>query len=131
LYHMVKQFGNYPNAPRLLVTENGAAFPDTLTAEGRVVDARRQAYLQACIGQVLRARREGVPVDGYFAWSFTDNFEWAEGYGPRFGLVHVEYETQQRTIKDSGRWYSAFLAGEEVSVLDRALKASTTSKQAL
>ncbi|RSK50195.1 GH1 family beta-glucosidase [Hymenobacter rigui] len=114
LYHMLRQFAAYPNAPRLLVTENGAAFPDQPNLMGRVPDAARQAYLQACIGQVLRARREGVPVDGYFAWSFTDNFEWAEGYAPRFGLVHVDYDTQRRTIKDSGHWYGRFLAGEEV-----------------
>ncbi|MBX0293049.1 beta-glucosidase [Hymenobacter sp. HSC-4F20] len=112
LYHMLRQFSSYPNAPRLLVTENGAAFPDEVRG-GRVADAARQAYLQACIGQVLRARREGVPVEGYFAWSFTDNFEWAEGYEPRFGLVHVEYATQQRTVKDSGWWYRQFLAGVE------------------
>ncbi|MEJ7666564.1 MAG: family 1 glycosylhydrolase [Hymenobacter sp.] len=69
---------------------------------GRVPDAARRAYLQAVIGQVLRARREGIRVTGYFPWSFTDNFEWAEGYRPRFGLVHVDYETQARTVKDSG-----------------------------
>jgi beta-glucosidase len=114
LYHMLRQFAAYPNAPRLLVTENGAAFPDSPNLMGQVPDVARQAYLQACIGQVLRARREGVPVEGYFAWSFTDNFEWAEGYGPRFGLVHVEYGAQQRTIKNSGHWYSRFLAGEAV-----------------
>ncbi|MCC3156501.1 beta-glucosidase [Hymenobacter sp. 15J16-1T3B] len=112
LYHMLRQFSAYPNAPRLIVTENGAAFPDEApTPDGRVPDPARQAYLQACIGQVLRARREGVPVDGYFAWSFTDNFEWAEGYAPRFGLVHVDYATQRRTVKDSGRWYRDLLAG--------------------
>jgi beta-glucosidase len=110
IYHMLKQFSSYSGAPRLLVTENGAAFPDELLA-GHIPDLARQAYLRACIGQVLRARREGVPVDGYFAWSFTDNFEWAEGYEPRFGLVHVNYETQQRTVKDSGWWYRDLLAG--------------------
>ncbi|WP_022824810.1 GH1 family beta-glucosidase [Hymenobacter norwichensis] len=115
LYQIVKQFANYPNAPMLRVTENGAAFPDTRTPAGHVHDPQRQAYLRACIGQVLRARQEGVRVDGYFAWSFTDNFEWAEGYGPRFGLVHVEYETQRRTIKDSGHWYSEFLGGKPAS----------------
>jgi beta-glucosidase len=114
LYHMLRQFSRYAHAPRLLVTENGAAFPDQLLPMGRVPDAARQAYLQACIGQVLRARREGVAVEGYFAWSFTDNFEWAEGYEPRFGLVHLDYATQRRTVKDSGRWYQRFLAGEPV-----------------
>ena len=74
-------------------------------------DAARRAYLQAAIGQVLRARQDGVDVGGYFAWSLTDNFEWAEGYGPRFGLVHVDYETQARIVKDSGRWYQQFLGG--------------------
>jgi len=110
LYHMLKQFAGYSAAPPLLVTENGAAFPDELVA-GRVPDVARQAYLRACIGQVLRARREGVPVEGYFAWSFTDNFEWAEGYEPRFGLVRVDYDTQQRTVKDSGWWYRNLLTG--------------------
>jgi beta-glucosidase len=114
LYHMLRQFAAYPGAPRLVVTENGAAFPDEPTPAGRVPDAERQAYLQACIGQVLRARHEGVPVEGYFAWSFTDNFEWAEGYAPRFGLVHVDYATQQRTVKDSGWWYRDLLAGRAV-----------------
>ncbi|SMB98799.1 beta-galactosidase [Hymenobacter roseosalivarius DSM 11622] len=111
IYHMLKQFSSYKNAPRLLVTENGAAFPDELIA-GRVPDADRQAFLRACIAQVLRARREGVPVDGYFAWSFTDNFEWAEGYKQRFGLVRVDYDTQQRTVKDSGHWYAGLLGGK-------------------
>lgn len=111
LYHMLRQFAAYPNAPRLVVTENGAAFPDEPTADGRVPDPARLAYLRACIGQVLRAKREGVPVDGYFAWSFTDNFEWAEGYAPRFGLVHVDYASQRRTIKDSGHWYRQLLTG--------------------
>ena len=113
IYHVLKQFSSYKNAPRLLVTENGAAFPDELIA-GRVPDLARQAYLRACIAQVLRAKREGVPVDGYFAWSFTDNFEWAEGYNQRFGLVRVDYDTQQRTVKDSGHWYAGLLRGDVV-----------------
>ncbi|TGE16380.1 GH1 family beta-glucosidase [Hymenobacter elongatus] len=113
LYHMLKQFAAYSNAPRLLVTENGAAFPDAGPVQGRIADPRRQAFLQACVGQVLRAKREGIPVDGYFAWSFTDNFEWAEGYEPRFGLVGVDFATQTRTVKDSGLWYQEFLGGEQ------------------
>ena len=114
LYHMLHRFAAYPGAPRLVVTENGAAFPDTASADGRLPDPARRAYLRTAIGQVLRARREGVPVDGYFAWSFTDNFEWAEGYEPRFGLVGIDFDTQQRTVKDSGRWYQQFLAGAPV-----------------
>ncbi|MBC6698418.1 GH1 family beta-glucosidase [Hymenobacter sp. BT190] len=114
LYHMLRQFAAYPDAPPLLVTENGAAFPDAMPQAGQLPDPARQAFLQACVGQVLRARREGIPVEGYFTWSFTDNFEWAEGYEPRFGLVHVDYATQQRTVKDSGRWYQQLLAGVPV-----------------
>jgi len=112
IYQMLKQFSAYKSAPRLLVTENGAAFAGDAVVQGRVADPARLAYLRACIGQVLRARREGVPVEGYFAWSFTDNFEWAEGFRPRFGLVHVDYDTQERTVKDSGRWYAGLLAGQ-------------------
>ena len=113
IYEMLRQYAAYPGAPELVVTESGLALPDAAQA-GRVPDAARTAYLQAAIGQVLRARREGIRVGGYFPWSFTDNFEWAEGYRPRFGLVHVDYQTQERTIKDSGRWYGEFLAGAEV-----------------
>lgn len=112
LYHALQQFANYPNVKRIIITENGSAFADQINQAGEVADVERQAFLRASIGQVLRARREGVPVEGYFAWSFTDNFEWAEGYGPRFGLVHIDYETQRRTVKGSGRWYSRFLSGE-------------------
>ncbi|MBF9238024.1 beta-glucosidase [Hymenobacter sp. BT683] len=114
IYQMLKQFSAYPNAPKLLVTESGSAFPDVSTG-GRVHDPARRAYLQAAIGQVLRAQREGVDVGGYFSWSLTDNFEWAEGYGPRFGLIHIDYETQERTVKDSGLWYQDFLGGATVT----------------
>ena len=125
VYQMLKQFSVYPNAPKLVVTESGSAFPD-VQADGFVHDAQRRAYLQAAIGQVLRARREGVDVGGYFAWTLTDNFEWAEGYGPRFGLIHVDYETQARTVKDSGLWYRDFLrgrmaVGEQQSALREAV----------
>lgn len=110
IYHMLKQYAAYPTGPQLVVTESGSAFPDVRQGPG-VPDAARRAYLQAALGQVLRARRDGVDVAGYFAWTLTDNFEWAEGYGPRFGLVHVDYETQERTVKDSGLWYRDFLRG--------------------
>jgi beta-glucosidase len=59
--------------------------------------------------KVLQAKQEGAPVKGYFIWSFTDNFEWAEGYTPRFGIVHVDFKTQQRRVKDSGKWYASFI----------------------
>jgi beta-glucosidase len=92
--------------PELMVTENGVPFPDTVAEDGRVHDPRRIRYLSDHLIQVRQAMHEGVPVKGYFVWSLFDNYEWALGYGPRFGLVHVDYHTQKRTIKDSGRWYA-------------------------
>jgi beta-glucosidase len=108
IYHMLKQFGSYKGVSKIIVTENGAAIPDLLQ-QNEVDDPQRKNYLQKYISQVLRAKREGVNVQGYFIWSFTDNFEWAEGYRPRFGLVYVDFFTQQRYIKSSGNWYKNFL----------------------
>ena len=93
---------------KLIITENGAAFPDVIT-DGKVMDADRTKYLQNHLRQVLKARHEGFHVDGYFVWTLTDNFEWAEGFHPRFGLVYVDFETQQRIIKQSGLWFKEFL----------------------
>jgi beta-glucosidase len=101
---------------RIVVTEGGASFEDRLV-DGRVHDAQRIEYYQTHIGQVLAARERGVPVDGYFAWSLMDNFEWALGYGPRFGLVHVDYDSQQRTVKDSGYWFADELGGSAKPVI--------------
>ena len=111
IYEMIKKFSAYPRIPRLFVTENGVAFPDQLEG-GWVQDIQRTRYLQDHLAQVLRAKREGLNIHGYFVWTLTDNFEWAEGYHARFGLVHVDFTTLQRTIKDSGRWYASFLSGE-------------------
>ncbi|CAA9574979.1 MAG: GH1 / GH5_19 [uncultured Thermomicrobiales bacterium] len=92
-------------APRsILIAENGAAFDGDRVIDGRVADPRRTAYLAGHLRAVHDAIAVGSPVEGYFAWSALDNFEWAEGYGKRFGIVHVDYETQGRTIKDSGRY---------------------------
>jgi beta-glucosidase len=98
---------DYP-VKRLRVTENGAAFKDELV-NGVVNDARREAYLREHIQATRCAMAQGVPVDAYFAWSLLDNFEWASGYEKRFGLVHVDYATQQRTLKRSALWYQQFL----------------------
>jgi beta-glucosidase len=94
--------------PKLLVTENGAAFKDVLR-DGQVDDVDRERYLERHIAATLAARELGAPVEGYFAWSLLDNFEWASGYEKRFGLVHVDYATLQRTPKRSARWLSRFL----------------------
>jgi beta-glucosidase len=108
IYHMLIRFSRYRAFKEIFVTENGAAFPDQVI-DGRVKDDQRKAFLEQCIGQVLKAKKEGVNVNGYFAWCFTDNFEWAEGYRPRFGLVYIDFESQERIVKESGAWYSKFL----------------------
>ncbi|MCP9201279.1 GH1 family beta-glucosidase [Gramella sp. GC03-9] len=108
IYEILRKFGNYDQSKELIVTENGAAFPDHLT-DGNVNDTNRKKFIKKHLQEVLRAKKEGVNVRGYFVWSFTDNFEWAEGYKPRFGLVYIDYKTQKRSIKSSGIWYSEFL----------------------
>ena len=100
-------------APRaMVVTESGAAFDDHLDGIGTVHDQRRIDYLRAHIQTVAQVIRQGVPIKGYVVWSFLDNFEWSEGYQRRFGLVYVDYPTQRRIIKDSGRWYASFVASQ-------------------
>lgn len=106
IYKVLMQFARYGKP--MIVTENGAAFADELK-DGRVHDERRVQFYKDYLAQVLRAKREGADIRGYFAWTLMDNFEWAEGYHPRFGLVHNDFDTQQRTIKDSGLWFRDFL----------------------
>jgi beta-glucosidase len=108
IYQMLRKFSKYKNFKEIIVTESGVAFPD-VQYKGHVRDAKRKYYLQQYIRQVLKSRQEGINVNGYFIWSLTDNFEWAEGYRPRFGLVYIDFETQERIIKESGYWFSRFL----------------------
>lgn len=96
---------NYGN-PKMYVTECGAAFPDAVDASGAVNDPARINFLRAHIAATHTAIEQGANVHGYFAWSFMDNFEWAEGYRPRFGLVYVDYATQKRIPKASAHWFS-------------------------
>ncbi len=110
IYDLLKKYGSYKEIRKLYITENGAAFHDQVVA-GRVADNYRIDYLRSYLTAVLKAKQEGVNIAGYFAWSLLDNFEWAEGYHARFGLTHVDYLTQKRTIKDSGYWYSRFISG--------------------
>ena len=112
LYDLLTRLAHDYHPPALYVTENGAAFADVPGPDGAVHDPRRVAYLEAHVEQAARAVAEGVPLRGYFVWSLLDNWEWAEGYTKRFGIVYVDYATQARTIKDSGRWYSGFIARE-------------------
>lgn len=109
LYHILKKFNEYKGIRKIIITENGAAFPDTVT-NGKVHDIKRTHYIQDHLEQILKAKNDGFNVEGYFVWSLTDNFEWAEGYNARFGLIHVDFETQKRTIKNSGLWFKDFLS---------------------
>jgi beta-glucosidase len=91
----------------IVISENGAAYDDVVSADGQVRDPSRQSYLARHVAAAADAIEAGVPLTGYYAWSLLDNFEWSYGYTKRFGLVHVDFATQQRTVKQSGRWYQA------------------------
>ena len=105
---MKKEYGN----PPVFITENGAAFADRL--EGNEVhDPKRTAFLLGYLGALSRAVQDGADVRGYFLWSLMDNFEWAEGTRPRFGIVYVDYPSQRRVIKDSGRFYARLIRGSK------------------
>lgn len=99
----------YPNLPPIAITENGAA-DNTEMAEGHVEDVMRERYYERHLNALNEAIEQGVAVNAYFAWSLMDNFEWAEGYSQRFGIVHVNYATQQRTVKRSGKSWQEFLS---------------------
>ncbi len=104
LYQVLLRLRDAYSPTKLYITENGAAYPDTLDERGEVHDAERVSYLRRHFQEARRALAAGVPLAGYFTWSLLDNFEWAHGYRPRFGLVRVEYATQQRIIKESGHF---------------------------
>jgi beta-glucosidase len=106
LVRVDRDYGPIP----LYVTENGAAFPDRVSGDGRVHDAERIDYLRGHLTAAHEALTHGVDLRGYFVWSLLDNFEWAFGYAKRFGLVHVDYRTQIRTPKDSALWYRDVIA---------------------
>ena len=106
IYDSLRQVWSYRPTCELMVTENGVPVPDGLDFDSRVRDERRIRFLQNHIAQVHRAIEDGIPVKGYFHWSLMDNFEWNLGYAQRFGLVYVDWKTQKRIVKDSGRWFA-------------------------
>ncbi|MBN2434449.1 MAG: beta-glucosidase [Spirochaetes bacterium] len=108
LMMLKKDYGN----PDVYVTENGAAFTDTVE-NNRVHDIKRISYLKDHLTGVKQALDEGSNCKGYFVWSFIDNFEWSEGYCKRFGLIYVDYKTQKRIIKDSGLWYKNLITSNK------------------
>ena len=108
LYQCIMKVHAYGLGAALYITENGVAFKDEPIFE-RVHDYPRIHYYKMHINEVLRAKQNGANVKGYFAWSLLDNFEWAEGYEPRFGLVYVDFKTKQRLLKDSAYWFQKWL----------------------
>jgi beta-glucosidase len=118
LHRLLVRLGEaYPTLPPLYVTENGAAYPDEPTVDDAVHDVERTQYIRAHIDAVAAAIADGADVRGYFVWSLLDNFEWAWGYNKRFGIVRVDYATQQRTPKDSALAYAAIIAGAGVHAI--------------
>ncbi len=114
-----KASARYPKVP-WIVTENGSAWNDTVE-NGAVHDSARLDYLKAHLAWLGRAVADGLPVQGYYSWSLLDNYEWAYGYAQRFGLVHVDYATQKRTVKDSGLWYSQFIKNPVIDLPSPAI----------
>lgn len=108
-YNIIEQFASYKGVKKIIISESGAYFKDKLIA-GVINDHRRIDYYQQFLQALLRARNNQLPVGGYFAWTLMDNFEWSEGYHAKFGLVHVDFATQLRTVKASGHWFRQFLA---------------------
>jgi beta-glucosidase len=117
---LVSLHDEFPDLP-LMVTENGAAFDDEVTVEDgvrAVHDPERIDYLSRHFAAAHRAIERGVDLRGYQVWSLLDNFEWAYGYSKRFGIVHVDYATQERTPKDSALWYARLIADRAIPAVD-------------
>ncbi|MEO0066513.1 MAG: hypothetical protein RI983_1839 [Bacteroidota bacterium] len=108
-YNIIEQFASYRDVKKIIISESGAYFKDKLVA-GVIDDQQRIDYYQQFLQALLSARKNKLPVAGFFAWTLMDNFEWAEGYHAKFGLVHVDFTTQLRTVKASGHWFRQFLA---------------------
>jgi beta-glucosidase len=113
LHHMLVRLQQQYPVKDLFIAENGAALNDQLL-DGQINDPVREQYLHSHLMAVAQAKREGVPLSAYFAWSLMDNFEWGKGYTQRFGLCHVDYTTQVRTPKASAWWYQGFIASQQI-----------------
>lgn len=108
--HMQEIYGT----PKFYISESGCACEDERDGEGRIIDLDRLSWLRSHFQEAHRAVSEGLGLEGYFVWSLLDNFEWAEGYSKRFGIIHVDYATQERTPKESARWYSEVIRAGRV-----------------
>jgi beta-glucosidase len=114
LRRLLNKINNEYKLPPIYITENGAAFVDEITQDGEIHDPRRLDYLRQHFIQTRLAMQDGVDIRGYFVWSLLDNFEWGHGNTKRFGITYVDFKTQKRTIKDSGKWYGAVIAANGV-----------------
>lgn len=115
LRRLLNRINDEYRLPPIYITENGASFPDAVSPDGKIHDPRRLDYLKNHFIQTRLAMQDGVDVRGYMVWSLMDNFEWGHGYTKRFGVIRVDYETQGRTIKDSGEWYAEVMRRNEVN----------------
>lgn len=116
LYNLLGRVHFAYGFPAIYITENGAAFPDDKPVNGELHDPDRVSYIKEHLKVVNEAINIGVPVKGYFVWSLLDNFEWSFGYSKRFGIVHVDLETQKRTAKSSAKWYSRAIAAQSAEI---------------
>jgi len=114
LYDMVLRITRDYNRPVIEITESGCSYNDGPDGGGVIRDERRIAYHREYLAALAKAMAEGADVRGYHAWTLLDNFEWAEGFGQRFGLAYVDFKTQKRTIKDSGHWYGRVASENKV-----------------
>jgi beta-glucosidase len=113
LVDVLEQAHSYNADLPLYITENGAAYPDVVGEDGTVDDEERRSYIELHVDACADAVRRGLPLKGYFVWTLMDNFEWAWGFSRRFGLAYVDYASQRRTLKKSGRWFANFLGARE------------------
>jgi len=116
LYELLMQVWNDYHPKEIFVTENGICMPDGVDFDGKVRDERRIRYLRDHIAQAGRALADGVPLRGYLVWSLLDNFEWQYGYQMRFGIIHVDFDTLKRTVKESGHWYANVIKENSVNI---------------
>ncbi len=114
LYWCPRHVAEIYGVKSVVITENGAGYDDAPPVKGEVLDLHRRDYVRRCLCELHRAMADGVPVDGYFLWSFMDNFEWQDGYRIRFGVVYTDYKTQKRTPKLSAKWFSRVMAENRV-----------------
>jgi beta-glucosidase len=119
LYDMVLRITRDYHRPVIEITESGCAYPDIPDAAGAIQDTRRAEYHRDYLAALACAIADGADVRGYHAWSLLDNFEWAEGFSQRFGLAYVDFQTQKRTLKESGKWYAKVAAGNTLQALPR------------